>query len=78
MPSISKVDALISFVENMSTGNISKLNKINMIIVKSFEDDKRNNEYSEKIYLSRDEKKLFLTKKNKSKCHNIHHYAQTP
>ena len=59
MAAIDKVDAFIKFAEAMDKGNHGRAIKMGKIIEKAIDKDMRENTYSSKINMRREEKKIF-------------------
>ena len=59
MAVIDKVDAFIKIAEAIEKGDNNRVNKMSQIIDKAIDKDLRENKYSAKIDLRRDEKKIF-------------------
>lgn len=60
MPVIDKVDAFVLAVKLGKSGDKIRQTLVENLINKSLETDKRNNVYSEKIYVSKPNKKMLV------------------
>lgn len=59
MASLNKVDAFIKIAEAISEGNSNRAYQMGQILERAITKDTRRSDYSPKIELNRDEKKLF-------------------